>query len=145
MRTAINVSSDNLIRSNNVVENAQNGIILIGHHVLYHVGVVSEQEHSTVVPRLALFLVLGVLVRYWNIPAKSVTRTNARFGRLVHGRTVQSRVRLGYDHEWFRVFIILEKWKENSAKNHRDQFYPNDVILIFLARNGLILIGPTVP
>lgn len=127
------------------MENVPNGIIQIGNHVLYHVAVANEHEHLTVEPRQVLFLVLVVPVQHWNAPPNNVIRINVLFGRPDRGRTALSRVRLAFDHEWFHVFIILEKWKENFVKNHRDHFYQNAVIQISHARNGLTPIGLTVP
>ena len=107
--------------------------------------VANEQEHLTVEPRQVLFLVLVVPAQHWNAPPNNVILINVLFGRPDHGRTVLSRVRLAFGHEWFHVFIILEKLKENFAKNHRGHFYLNAVIQISHAQNGLIPNGPTVP
>ena len=127
------------------MENVPNGIIQIGNNVLYHVAVANEHEHLTVEPRQVLFLVPVVLVQHWNAPPNNVILINVLFGQPDLGRTVLSRVRLAFGHEWFHVFIILEKWKENFAKNHQDHFYLNAVIQIFHARNGLTPNGLTVP
>ena len=127
------------------MENVQNGIIQIGNHVLYHVAVANEQEHLTVEPRQVLFLVLVVPVQLWNAPPNNVILINVLFGQPDRGRTALSRVRLAFGHEWFHVFIILEKLKENFVKNHRDHFYQSAVIQIFHARNGLTPNGLTVP
>ena len=75
----------------------------------------------------------------------NVILINVPFGRPVHGRTVQNRVKLDYGHVWFHVFIIQEKLRESSVKIRQDQFYLSDAIQIYLALNGLIPNGPTVP